>query len=67
MSRAFKKEGLDAHVVIVVHDEFVIEAREDQAERVARVTEECMAKAFNHLIPDISMPCEAKIADYWSK
>lgn len=57
----------DARVVNTVHDEIVVEAREDQAEVVCTIVEHEMVKAGEQTITLVPVVADAKIADYWSK
>jgi DNA polymerase I-like protein with 3'-5' exonuclease and polymerase domains len=58
----------DAHVVLCVHDEIVIEAREDQAEAVANIMKDCMLGAYNDIVKSVTHGLvEVTIADYWKK
>jgi hypothetical protein len=61
----FKKEGLDATLVNMVHDELVSEAREDQAERALKIMEEEMVRAGQLILKTVKVVAEGKIADYW--
>ncbi len=40
-----KREGLDAQLILQVHDELIVEAREDQAERACQILKEEMEHA----------------------
>ena len=40
--RRFKEEGLDACIMLQIHDEFVIDANSSCAERACEITKECM-------------------------
>jgi DNA polymerase-1 len=60
-------QGYDARVVNTVHDEIVVEAREEQAEAVCKIVEHEMVKAGGKLINLVPVVADAKIADYWSK
>lgn len=62
-----KKRKLPAHLMLVVHDEFVGEALEEYAKEVALVFEECADRAFAELFPQVPTHCEALIGDYWVK
>ena len=62
-----ERENYDATVLMVVHDEFVVEVREDQAEEVARVVEEEMVRGFSHFFATIPMVVDANIGDTWEK
>jgi DNA polymerase-1 len=60
-------DGYDARVVNTVHDEIVVEAREEQAEAVCKIVEHEMVKAGARIITLVPVVADAKIADYWSK
>lgn len=45
--RKFIEEGLDAHIVMTVHDEEIIEVREDQAEFAAEIVKWSMENAVD--------------------
>jgi DNA polymerase len=53
-------------VVLHVHDEVVVEVKEDQAEDAKRQLEEIMATAPDWM-PGLPLACEAKIADRYGK
>ena len=40
--KRFKEEGLDAQIMLQIHDEFVINANDNCVERAAQITKECM-------------------------
>jgi DNA polymerase I-like protein with 3'-5' exonuclease and polymerase domains len=67
LDNAFRLENLDARIIIIIHDEFVIECSEDHAERAARVTEREMSRAFEEIYPEVPMSVEAQIGAYWLK
>ena len=48
---ALKKEGLDAALVMQVHDEIIIEVRDDQAERCKEIVREEMENAVTLSLP----------------
>ena len=60
-------QDYDARIVNTVHDEIVVEAREDQAEVVCKIVEQEMVKAGERIINLVPIVADAKIADYWSK
>ena len=51
VSDRLNKSGVDAKLILQVHDELIIEAREDQAELVAGILKEEMENAANLPIP----------------
>ena len=65
--RRLLREGLDAKILLVVHDELVVEVREDQAEVVAKIVEEEMISAFTHFFKNIPMQVDAHIGMTWEK
>lgn len=62
-----QREGFDAIILMVVHDELVVEVREDQAEQVARIVEEEMIRGFTHFFKNIPMKVDAHIGPTWEK
>ena len=40
--KRFKEEGLDAQIMLQIHDEFVINANDNCVDRAAQITKECM-------------------------
>ncbi len=64
---AIKDAGYDARILMVVHDEIVVEAREDQAEAVAKLLESNMIKGFSHFFKRIPMKVDVNISDTWEK
>lgn len=67
LQRAIRAEGLDAGVILTAHDEILIEAREDHAERVAELMSKLMVKAGQRWCKHVPIKAEATIADYWLK
>ncbi len=57
----------DARTVNTVHDEIVVEAREDQAEEVKHIVEGAMIGAGQAILKEVPILADASIADYWSK
>jgi len=60
LKKAFKEEGLEAYVVIQVHDEIVVEAREDQAEQVKATMKRIMENNYTLSVPLVADPKIAK-------
>ena len=57
----------DAHIILCVHDEIVLEVREDQAEDVKNLVKKCMEEAFTDIIKTVGINVDVTIADYWKK
>jgi len=60
-----KLKALDARIVHILHDEIIVEAREDIADRVASILKESMETAFRKLIPELPFVVEPVISDAW--
>lgn len=59
--------GWDARTVNTVHDEIVVEVREDQAEEVKHIVEREMVRAGEAILKEVPIVADASLADYWSK
>ena len=60
-----KLEGLDARIVHIIHDEIIVEAREDIVDDVSKLVKECMEKAYEEMLPNCPFLVEPKITDTW--
>jgi len=60
-----KLEGLDARIVHIIHDEIIVEAREDIVDEVSKMVKECMEKAYEKMLPTCPFLVEPKITDTW--
>lgn len=67
LNGALAEKGLDAQLIMVIHDEFVVECAENQANEVASIVEECMIKGFSDIYTIIPMRVDAHIGDVWAK
>jgi DNA polymerase I-like protein with 3'-5' exonuclease and polymerase domains len=57
----------DAHIVLTMHDEVVVEAKKEQAEEVAILMKGCMEEAYDEIIKTVANSVEVTVADYWKK
>ena len=57
----------DAKLLLTVHDEVIVEAREDQAEEVSGVVSQAMVDGFAAFVPELVMEADADIENYWVK
>ena len=64
VQRRFKKEGLEARLILQVHDELIAECPEAEAERVAELLEEEMERAVTLSVP---LTAEAHSARSWAE
>lgn len=62
-----KDEGLDAHFVATVHDEFQIECKEEHVERVTELALKAMLVAGEHLNIKVPMEGDANIGSSWAE
>lgn len=61
------ENGYDAGPALVIHDEMVVEVREDQADEVYYQLVGAMEEAGRELCPDVITPVEGKISKRWTK
>ena len=61
-----KLAGQDAHIVHILHDEVIVEARDDIADAVAVMVRSCMERAFNDIIPEVPFVVEPEVKDSWA-
>jgi DNA polymerase-1 len=67
ISKNIKKEGYDAETVLNIHDEVVVEVREDQAEAVADTVSKSMIDAWDYFFTDVPMVSDSHVGDFWEK
>lgn len=60
-----EQRGLDAHMIIHMHDEYQWEAKEGQEKEVAELLETAIVKAGQFLKMNVPMAGEAAIGDNW--
>ena len=60
-------KGLDAHIVNLVHDEIVVECREDGTDLVSEIVKDCMTKAGKDFIKLIPVKVDITIDKRWKK
>jgi DNA polymerase I len=60
-----QKRGLDAKLVVHMHDEFQWEAREDQANEVAEILKDSIARAGRWLKLTVPMEGDAAVGNSW--
>jgi DNA polymerase I-like protein with 3'-5' exonuclease and polymerase domains len=56
---------LDAHLVLTLHDEIVVEAREDVAGQVSELVAEGLKESFMGIIPGMPFELDMRIAEAW--
>jgi DNA polymerase I len=65
LNEKFQDMGLDAHLVLTLHDEIVVEARDELVGQVSEVVAECLKEAFMGIIPGMPFELEMRIAEAW--
>jgi DNA polymerase-1 len=65
LGREFRERGLDAHLVLTLYDEIVVEAKEDVVEEVQGIIGDCLKEAFKEIVPDMPFKLDMRIADSW--
>lgn len=65
LAKRIKREGLDAMIVDVIHDEILLDVHEKDVQAAKIATEEEMIKAFNHYAPSVPMKVMAEIGTHW--
>jgi len=58
-------DGQAARIVHILHDEVIIEAREDIADTVVVIVRDCMKQAFKDVLPVVQMVVEPEVRDSW--
>jgi DNA polymerase-1 len=62
VSRRLKKEGIDAHLILQVHDELVVEANKNCADLAAKILREEMENAIALSVP---LSVELTVGETW--
>jgi DNA polymerase-1 len=58
-------DSMDARIVHILHDEVIVEARDDIADSVALTVRSVMEKAFGEILPEVPFVVEPIIRDSW--
>jgi len=62
VDEALKESGYDANIVLQIHDELLIEVKEDEAEKVSKLVEKTMKEAVSLKVP---LEVDAHIGKTW--
>ena len=60
-----KLSGLDAKIVHILHDEIIVEAKDDIADAVAVTVKNCMERAFINMLPGVPFVVVPEVKDSW--
>jgi DNA polymerase-1 len=58
--------GHDARIVHILHDEVIVEAREDIVDTVSATVKNCMERSFKGVLPNMPMVVEPVIRGAWA-
>lgn len=65
--KSIRTEGLDAHFIATIHDEFQMEVLDAHIERVRELALQAMLKAGTHLGITVIMEGDVKVGKTWAK
>jgi hypothetical protein len=57
----------DARLLSTVHDETIVEVKDDQVEEVSNIIEKATIAGFAEFFHEVKMTADADVADYWVK
>ena len=57
----------DAKLLLTVHDEVIVEVREDQTEEVASIVSQSLVDGFAEFFKTVKMEADALVGDCWLK
>jgi DNA polymerase I-like protein with 3'-5' exonuclease and polymerase domains len=60
-------KNYDARLLLTVHDEIIVEAREDQVEEVKPIVENSVVDGFAEFFSLVKMKADAKVGNCWMK
>jgi DNA polymerase I-like protein with 3'-5' exonuclease and polymerase domains len=63
LDREFRRLGFDAHLVLILYDEIVVEAKEEVAEEVQEIIADCLKKAFKEIVPTMPFELDMRIQE----
>ena len=59
-------QKLNAHIIIQVHDEVILECPKENANKVSEILQKCMLEAASDMIV-VPMKCDVSVAERWSE
>ena len=62
VDEALEKSGFDARIVLQIHDELLVEVKEDEAAKVSELVEKAMKEAVSLKVP---LEVDAHIGKTW--
>ncbi len=67
LSNTIDERSYNADIVLNVHDEVVVEVKEDQAERMGEVVSDAVISAWDSFFTEVPMVAESNIDYCWNK
>lgn len=67
MKRRLSELRIIASPVILVHDEWIYKCKNEDAEVVSRLLEECMLDASKYFLKHLTAPAKAGVSSFWKK
>lgn len=64
MDPRYKGLGLNAYIVLIMHD-VMVEAKAEDADYVKEMMEDCLPQAFKRIIQEVFFAVEARVAESW--
>lgn len=58
-------KDFDATIVLLVHDEIIVESAESQVEQIKGIVKECMVSAAKELIKTVPIEVDIILSDHW--
>lgn len=62
-----EESGLDAKLILTVHDEVIVEANENQIPEVSKIVESSIIDGFGKYFSNIPMETDSLVSDCWMK
>lgn len=60
-------KNYDARLLLTVHDEVVVEAKEDHVEEVGKIVRGCLIDGFGEFFKIVKMEADVLVGDHWLK
>lgn len=59
--------GTSGKIVLLVHDEALVECDKEESEKIKSIVERCMSTAAKYFCPIVPPPAEAIVSNCWNK
>lgn len=67
LQKAREESGLDFKILLLIHDEWVLECTESDSAEVAKLLSRVMEEASSYYLKHITIPADCHISDRWTK